>query len=239
MIAIVQFNTPNIENYASIGAKINSSYCKIHNHHYIREIYEKTEIGAQEERLFVIKRHLKNYRWVAWIDSDACVINHKKDIEEFTNTAKNLVIGGHEYGFSLTGDKMKISLGSRRAGLNTGVFLLRNCNWSFDLLDQWINLCKLGRETKTSLWEQGILQWMLVHNISALQANIDLIEPASKINRQGSREASKPDICEFILHLWGSSSELRESIFKQISKGEKPDMPQIDMPNFSIKHLRQ
>ena len=234
VIAIVQFNTPDIENYASIGAKINSRYCRIHNHHYIREVYEKTEIRAQEERLFVIKRHLKNYRWIAWIDSDACIINQKKDIEDFTDSAKNLITGGHEYGFNLRGKKMKISMGHKDAGLNTGVFILRNCTWSFEFLEQWINLCKLGRETETSLWEQGILQWMLINNICSLRENIELINPAAKINRQDFREINKPDICEFVLHLWGSSSMMRENIFKQILQGEKPDTPQIEMPKFYI-----
>ena len=235
MIAIVQFNTPNIEEYASLGAQINSNYCKHHEHHYIREVYEKTQIGAQEERLFVIRRHLKNYRWIAWIDSDACVINQEKDIEDFTNTAKNLITGGHEYGFKLTGEKIKISMGRKNAGLNTGVFILRNCTWSFEFLEQWINLCKLGRETKTTLWEQGILQWMLINNICSLQENIELINPASKINRQDFGASNKSDICEFILHLWGSTSEMRKDIFNQISNGIKPNIPHINMPNFYIK----
>lgn len=234
MITIIQFNTPNIEEYAAIGARINSNYCKYHGHHYIREVYQKTQIGAQEERLFVIRRHLKNYRWVAWIDSDACFINQEKDIEDFTNTSKNLITGGHEYGFNLTGGKIKISMGKKNAGLNTGVFLLRNCTWSFELLEQWINLCKLGRETKTTLWEQGILQWMLINNICSLQENIELINPASKINRQDFRERNKPDICEFILHLWGSSSATRQDIFQAILNGTKPIIPQVDMPKFCI-----
>lgn len=234
MIAIIQFNTPNIESYAKIGGEINARYCKQQNHHHIREVYEKVQIGASEEKLFVIRKHLRNHRWLAWIDSDACIINQKKDIEDFTNTHKNIVIGGHEYGFNLKGESIKIKFGNRCAGLNGGVFLLRNCTWSFDFLEQWINLCRLGRERKTAHAEQGILQWMLINNISTLQENIDLIDPASKINRQDFRDASKPDQCEFILHLWGSTSDYRKHIFEEISRGLKPEIPKINMPEFNI-----
>ena len=235
MVAIIQFNTPDIEDYARLGAAINSHYCSLHGHQYIRDVYKETVIHPPVEKLFVIQRHLRSHDWVAWIDSDACVINHRKDIADFTRTDKNLITSGHEFGFDLKGQRIRVRMGKQEAGINTGVFLLRNCAWSCDFLQCWINLCKLGSEMRTAYWEQGILQWMLIKDICELQANINLINPASRINRQDFIGTSKSDRCDFILHLWGSDAKLRASAFSAISRGTMPEIPQISMPDFCVK----
>ena len=236
MVAIIQFNTPDIEDYAGLGATINSQYCSLHGHQYIREVYEETQIHPCAEKLFVISRHLRSHDWVAWIDSDACVINHRKDIADFTRTEKNFVTSGHEFGFDLKGQRIRVTMGKLEAGINTGIFLIRNCAWSYDFLQYWINFCRLGVEMKTAYWEQGILQWMLIKDICGLQSNINLITPASKINRQDFNfiGTGKSDVCDFILHLWGSDAKLRVSAFSSISNGLIPEIPQITMPDFCL-----
>lgn len=234
MVAIVQFNTPDIEAYASLSADINSRYCAAHGHQYIRQVYENTSTHPSVEKLFVVQRHLQAHDWIAWIDSDACIIDHRKDIADFTDTQKNLVTSGHELGFDLRGERIRVRLDDQEAGINGGVFLLRNCPWSHDFLQTWINLCKLGSEMRCAFWEQGILQWMLIENICNLQDNISLIHPASRINRQDFIGTNESDRCDFILHLWGSSTELRVMAFSAVSRGVKPEELPIDMPYFHV-----
>jgi hypothetical protein len=234
MIAIVQFNTPNIEEYASLSANINSRYCDMHGHTYIREVYEKTLIHPSVEKLFVVRRHLNEHEWIAWIDSDACIINHRKNIAEFTDSAKDLITSGHEFGFNLKGERVRYKMVGQEAGINGGVFLVRNCPWSHNFLQAWINLCILGSELRSAFWEQGILQWMLSRNICNLQANIELICPASRINREDFLGTDKIDRCDFILHLWGSSHEQRVAAFSEIDRGIIPKALQISMPYFYV-----
>lgn len=234
MVAVIQFNTPDIEEYASIGSEINSRYCRRHGYEYIREVYAHVRMHPSHEKLFMLKRYLRKHDWLVWIDSDACVINHSASLQDFISTDKNLVTGGHELGFNLAGQRIKVVLAGRQAGINAGVLIFRSCPWTQYFLDSWIGLCKLGYAMKTRFYEQGILQWMLIENIGDLRENIDLVEPASRINRQDFAGSSEMDMCQFILHLWGGSHEQRVDAFSQVSKGIKPGSINVRMPTFNI-----
>lgn len=228
MLAALQFNTPDIEGYASIASEINQRYCKQHGYKYIRAGHKECMMHPSCEKVFMMKRHLSQYEWIMWVDSDACFINHKLDLEWLINTNCNLVTGGHEYGFDIAGRKIRVTLNNIDAGLNAGVLLLRNCQWSQWFLDTWIMLCTLGSDLGNAFHEQGVLQWMLIKNICSLQSNVSLVNPASRINRQDFTDTDKPDICEFILHLWGSEPAYREQVFASIRDGEMPE--QLDQP---------
>ena len=234
MIAIVQFNTPDIEDYATIGAAINQRYCSQHGYGYIREVHNNTRLQPYHEKLLMLQRHLDNHDWLLWLDSDACVIDHRQSLSDFTETDADLVTGGHEIGFNLRGERIRVLLGDAEAGINTGVLLLRNCPWSHRFLASWLLLCRLGNAMDCAFHEQGILQWMLIENICDLHSHIGLINPSSRLNRQDDIAAQEADRCDFILHLWGTPNTTRVDVFEAIARGEKPEGLGIHMPGFHV-----
>ncbi|CAO2149165.1 unnamed protein product [Urochloa humidicola] len=70
--------------------------------------------------------------WIWWVDSDAAFT----DMDFFPPLATkyshhNLIVHGDIERF----------FGNRSwLGINTGVFLIRNCQWSLDLMDQWVRM---------------------------------------------------------------------------------------------------
>ncbi|XP_024403986.1 probable xyloglucan 6-xylosyltransferase 3 [Physcomitrium patens] len=66
--------------------------------------------------------------WIWWMDSDAIFTDMAFEMPMEKYEGKNLVVHGfHNLLFEQ----------HRWIGLNTGIFLIRNCQWSLDLLDAW------------------------------------------------------------------------------------------------------
>ncbi|EFJ06379.1 glycosyltransferase CAZy family GT34-like protein [Selaginella moellendorffii] len=66
--------------------------------------------------------------WLWWLDSDAVVTDIAFQIPLAKYAGHNLVLHGWASEVYVTGSWL---------GLNTGSFLIRNCQWSLDLLDAW------------------------------------------------------------------------------------------------------
>jgi len=62
--------------------------------------------------------HLPHYDWIMWMDADTVVCNWDLDARNYTRTPADLVLSAD-------------ILGSK---FNTGVFWIRNCDWSLDFL---------------------------------------------------------------------------------------------------------
>eukprot|EP00250_Pteridium_aquilinum_P019489 c24450_g1_i1 orf=208-2370(-) len=69
--------------------------------------------------------------WIWWLDADAIITDMEFSIPLHRYTADNLVVHGWE---SLIFEKRSW------LGLNAGSFLLRNCQWSLDLLERWASM---------------------------------------------------------------------------------------------------
>lgn len=72
--------------------------------------------------------------WIWWVDSDAVFtdMDFKLPLDRYKDY--NLVI--HGWPNMVYGDKENKSW----TGLNAGVFLMRNCQWSMDLMDMWADM---------------------------------------------------------------------------------------------------
>ena len=69
--------------------------------------------------------------WIWWIDSDAMFTDMDFKIPLDRYKDYNLVVHGwHELIYE---EKQSM-------GLNAGVFLIRNCQWSLDIIDEWANM---------------------------------------------------------------------------------------------------
>lgn len=225
---VVMFSTSNILNYSALSAELNRRYCQTHGYRFVHEIYDRVAITPSHEKLRVISRHIEWTDYILWIDSDACVIDYRVPLTSFTRGDADLIIAGHEFGFDLAGRRLAYRLKGRPSGLNAGVFMLRNSAWTAEFLRRWWELCIEGAKVPTALVEQGQLQAMLEENTCDLQGHIELVVPCSRLNRCDDRGEN---VCEFILHLWGSGGKERERVFSELLQGRKPDIP-ISLPSF-------
>jgi hypothetical protein len=70
-------------------------------------------------KFFLLQEVLPKYDYVLWIDADAFLVNHSKKIQDF-----------------LTKDSQQIiTISIDQTSLNTGVFIIKNCDNSMHMLD--------------------------------------------------------------------------------------------------------
>lgn len=118
--------------YLLKSVKNKIDYCRIHG---IEIVYNMAhldeELSGYWTKLPMIRRLMLSHpevEWIWWMDSDALFTDILFEIPLSRYEKHNLVI--HGYPDLLFNQKSWVAL-------NTGVFLLRNCQWSLDLLDAW------------------------------------------------------------------------------------------------------
>ncbi|XP_057791942.1 probable xyloglucan 6-xylosyltransferase 3 [Salvia miltiorrhiza] len=115
-------------------------YCRIHG---IEIVYNMAhldkEMAGSWSKLPLMRRLMVAHpeaEWIWWMDSDALFTDMVFEIPFHRYRGSNLVI--HGYPDMLFKEKSWIAL-------NTGSFLLRNCQWSLELLDAWARMGPSGR----------------------------------------------------------------------------------------------
>lgn len=156
-IAIVMLNSPNISMYAHHATMNNYMYASKHGYDFIveRQPQNTTDLWSwnpEHEYVLVwykaefIKRHLKNYHYVLFIDSDAYFVNYDLRIE----TALLKYFGedkGEENKDSpcmiFQEDVWRSDFPSgtpvKTDSICAGLIFVKNCPESFRILDTWIN----------------------------------------------------------------------------------------------------
>jgi hypothetical protein len=155
-ICILILNSPNIANYAHQATIINKLYANKYNYDFIvercplKEDLNKDYMwDGENEYMFVwskpslIKKHLKNYDYIFYIDSDAIFVDHEKTIDSFIDenfTNNTCLLFGT--------DCITDNFCYYKCKLNAGVIIVKNTNKTFEILDKWIEapkneLCKV------------------------------------------------------------------------------------------------
>lgn len=144
-IAVLMLNSPNIPHYAHYAAMNNYLYASQRGYDFIVERYpanveEEWCWDSENEYKLVwykaefLYRHLKNYHYVLFIDSDAVVLDFSMSIEKE-------VIGKFSDAFSLV---FQEDVWKKRAGTDhpkkicTGLICAKNARRTFEILDLWI-----------------------------------------------------------------------------------------------------
>ena len=83
------------------------------------EGFDKSRHPAWSKVLFV-KETLPNYEWILWIDADAAITNQTVDVDKFLMSDADILV---------TKDV-------DTCVLNSGIFFIRRCDFSFWLLDE-------------------------------------------------------------------------------------------------------
>lgn len=122
-IGVITITDHRYEPVDDITSPVNLQYCKDHGYEFTPILLTKDRTWAETvwHKIPVMTEWLSRYDWLMWIDADAMVMNHTIKIErliEQTNAAN-----------------ISLIVSSDENGLNAGVFLVKNCEWSRKYLE--------------------------------------------------------------------------------------------------------
>jgi hypothetical protein len=145
-------------------------------------------------KLIAIKKHLKDYDWIFWSDSDALITNLEIKLENLIDDNYNLII-------------TRDCLGN----INSGNFLIRNSSWSKKFILDW--LLPKQEDFIIGLNDNGVLI-NLIKKSDEIKKNVKILPPKCMnsylkcpIQYLIDGEFEHGD---FILHFVGSDYETRE-----------------------------
>ncbi|GMH01374.1 hypothetical protein Nepgr_003213 [Nepenthes gracilis] len=125
-------DNPIGDHYLLKSVKNKIDYCRLHGIEIVYNLaHLDKELAGYWAKLPLIRKLMLSHpevEWIWWMDSDAMFTDMVFEVPLSKYANYNLVI--HGYPDLLFEKKSWIAL-------NTGSFLLRNCQWSLDLLDAW------------------------------------------------------------------------------------------------------
>jgi len=125
-------DNPVGDHYLLKSIKNKIDYCRLHDIEIFYNVaHLDQEMAGYWSKLPLMRKLMLAHpevEWIWWMDSDAM----------FTDMVFELPIEKYkDYNLVVHGYKEQIYNKKNWVGLNTGSFLLRNCQWSLDLLDAW------------------------------------------------------------------------------------------------------
>ena len=153
------FYDDKIQNYGEINYKINRKYCEKYNLDIILSNKKKyNDRHPAWERLPLMLDNISKFDYLIWVDADAFFYNDANNILDIINENKNV-------NFIFSND-----MGNKN--INTGVFIVKNTQYSIDFLTKWAyddNLYK--NNPYPDWWDQGVFVNMFNNNILDIQKN--------------------------------------------------------------------
>ncbi|CAK9194567.1 unnamed protein product [Sphagnum troendelagicum] len=120
------------DHYLLKSIKNKVDYCRLHDIEiFYNMAHLDKEMAGFWSKLPLIRKLMLAHpesEWIWWMDSDAMFTDMVFEIPIDRYKDHNLVVHGF---------KEKVYQNKSWVGLNTGSFLMRNCQWSLDLLDAW------------------------------------------------------------------------------------------------------
>ena len=202
-VCVLMFHDNNISEYGDLNYKINKLYCEKYNFNIIFS-NEKIYTDGRHivwEKLTLILKHIEQYDYVIWIDSDAFFYIHLNIMDLIKQyTGKNFI-------FSKDIDW------SHHDGnlINAGVFIVKNTKQSIEFLNKWAYDEDLFKNHQIpDYWrEQSVLNYMYNTNMLNIQNDSACLNYGDFqhffVNEYGGDLSKKT----YILHLAGSSKEDR------------------------------
>jgi hypothetical protein len=119
-IGIISMTDEKYKPVVELTIHVNAQYAQYHG--YIFGIKQREKESWAEtvwEKIPILREYLSQFDWLMWIDADAMVMDHRVKIEDLIEKA---------------GEEKDLIISADLNGLNAGVFLLRNCEWSHQYL---------------------------------------------------------------------------------------------------------
>lgn len=171
-------------------------YCVKHGFDYI--VYDSTLDVTRPtnwSKIKAVQAVLRNYDWVVWHDTDAVLWNDFVDIRHYLqNATKDFIVQ------------------SLHDGINSGIFLLRNCRWSASFLSAIYDQTHVINHPYTE--QQGICE--LVHRMPWKERVSILPYDESQNGLQGYYVDSQWD--KLFVHFAGMKNHSRSTLVENFSR---------------------
>ena len=184
-IAVLQFYTSNI-NYGVYSEMINQKYCEDKGYTYVCEKNTERITSICDERSFhwgkvkLVQELLdtNKFDYILFLDADAIISDFDQNIEDFIDSDHDMVFT-EDVGY--------------HSSMNTGVFLVKNSEWSKNFLKTWWESGEIykGKDAppgleimEENLEKAGYFKWALWHEqtcITLLYRNDDEVKNHIKI----------------------------------------------------------
>ncbi|MCO5609150.1 hypothetical protein L7F22_063372 [Adiantum nelumboides] len=123
---------PSGDHSLLIFMKNKVDYCRLHGIHMFYNTaqlnVQMTEYWSKLPLLRTLMLSHPEMEWLWWMDSDAMITDMSFELPMEKYEQHNLIIQGN---------REEIFVKRSWLGLNAGIFLIRNCQWSLDLIDTW------------------------------------------------------------------------------------------------------
>jgi hypothetical protein len=199
-IGLCMFYDDNIADYSENCMKINKFYCDKHNIELIvSKTHKKRDRKPHWERIYLLLEHLSKFDYLIWIDSDAFFYEDSKHIS-------TVIESNPDVPFIFSNDQ-----GNQH--INTGFFIVKNTQYSFDFLKKWgYDEEILNYSLKLQRWhDQDGLIYMFDNNILDIRNNSILID-YGVLQHFYIDENFKPE--PYIFHMAGKNRKLRIQLSK-------------------------
>ena len=125
-IALLTFECPPAD-YRSLSFSNKEKYCAKHGYVFLRHTERLSDRPPPWDKIKYLKRHIDQYDWIFWTDSDSVIINDDVRLETFINNEKDLIIQMDESSQGLK-------------EINSGQFFIKNSEWGKWFLNEvWNN----------------------------------------------------------------------------------------------------
>ena len=189
-IGIVTLYTPNQENFAIHSRKNQEFYANKYDYQYYCYTHSLVDDSIPTwNKVLAMKNHIKDHKYLVWLDSDIVITNLDIKIEDIIKKQPNKDL--------LICDD--INPGWR---INSGVIILKNTQWSIDMLDRLWKMEHLSHS-------QGAEQAQLIKLLEKESKERYHIFHRSEFNSHPKEHKSG----NFILHMMGYSYEDRQNNF--------------------------
>ena len=158
-VGVVMFYDDAIKEYGDNNYAINKKYCDKYKLDIILS-QEKTYQNrhASWERLPLILKHIEKYDYLIWIDADAYFYYDAGNIVDFIQEQPN--------------DNFIFSNDMGNRNINSGFFIVKNCEYSRQFLQKWAYDEELYINNPYPIWwDQGVLCSMIEQNILDIKNN--------------------------------------------------------------------
>ena len=138
-LAVITFNdvpavnhTFKYEVLGRLAIENRRRYCERHGYDFISDVAVARDRPACWAKIPALLDALATHEWVLWADSDTLIFESARPFDEFCDFRYDMVVQSHAEFFRFVG--VPVEQGLARMPINTGVFLLRNSDWSRDFL---------------------------------------------------------------------------------------------------------
>ncbi len=216
-IAVVSLYTPEILQLAQYTSVNHKAYCDKHGYDYILYQGRFSKRHPAWDKVKAIEEVLPNYDYVLWIDTDAIFVDFNQKLESF-------IIYPERYNGYFCKDPAPTIY------VNTGVFLIKNCEWSFRLLEDTWNFVSPKFYENYSKYTYSDWPFEQGPMCSILQKDtLHYIVPDYVLNSHENFVNSNT----LIIHYMGSrtTEETFQSVIKKVEKwNKKNNVKNISIP---------